>query len=118
MAQAEFEVALSAEGWSQQEMDDLRAMVIDIVELGNTHLKAKTTYSNALSRWNGGVSAKVGTLGAGFAIPNPTDLAGTGDLTKENLSSNLMAYVTTVQTLGTQAHLDNILPLVGSRNVS
>lgn len=118
MPRAEFEAALSVEGWSQQEMDDLRAMIFDAVQLGQTHLKAKTTYSNALSKWNSGVSAKVATLAAGFNIPNPTDLSGTGDLTKENLTDNLMAYVTTVQALGSQAHLDNILPLVGSENVS
>jgi len=118
MPRAEFEAALSVEGWTQQEMDDLRAMIIDAVKLGQTHLAAKTTYSNALSKWNTGVSAKVGTLAAGFSIPNTTDNSGTGDLTKENLSNNLMAYVTTVQTLGSQAHLDNILPLVGSENVS
>ncbi len=117
MAIAEFEAALTAESWTQQEMDDLRALITEIIELGNIHLKAKTTLSNAISRWNGGVSAKVGTLGAAFSIPNPTDLAGTGPIVKENLQSNLMAYVTTVQGLGTQAHLDNILPLVGSANV-
>ena len=118
MGLAEFETALSAEAWTQQEMDDLRAMIDEILELGIIHLKAKTTLAAAISRWNAGVSAKVGTLGAGFDIPNPTGLAGTGDLTKENLTSNLMAYVTTVQALGTQAHLDNILPLVGSANIS
>ena len=118
MAQSKFETALSAEGWTRQEMDDLRAMIGEVVALGQIHLTAKTTLSNAISRWNGGVSAKVASLGAGFDIPNPTDLAGTGDLSKENLTANLMSYVTTVQALGSQAHLDNILPLVGSENVS
>ena len=117
MAQAEFETALSAEGWTQQEMDDLRAMIGEIIAIGAIHITAKTALSAAVSRWNGGVSAKVSTLGAAFAIPNPTDLGGTSDLVKENLANNIMAYVTTVQELGSQAHLDNILPLVGSVNV-
>lgn len=117
MAQAEFEAALSAEGWTQEEMDDLRALMGEAVALADIHIKAKTSLSAALSRWNTGMSVKVGTLGAGFAIPNPTDLSGTASVTKENLSNNIMAYVTTVQALGSQGHLDNILPLVGSVNV-
>lgn len=118
MPRAEFETALSAESWTQQEMDDLRSMIGDIIALGQIHLTAKTNLANALARWNGGVSAKVGTLDALFEIPNPTDLSGTGDLTKENLTNNLMAYVTTANGLGTSGHLGNILPLVGSANVS
>ena len=117
MARAEFEAALSAEGWSQQEMDDLRATIGDIIALGGVHKQAKLDFAQALSRWNGGVSTKVGTLAALFAIPNPTDLSGTGDITKENITDNLMAYTTTINGLGTQAHLDNILPLVGSLNI-
>ena len=117
MSQAEFETALTAEGWDQQEMDDLRAAINDLIALGDIHRQAKLGFASAVSRWNAGVSAKVGTLGGGFNIPNPTDLAGTGDITKENLSNNLMAYATTVNGLGTAGHLDNILPLVGSVNV-
>ena len=117
MPRVEFEAALSAQGWSQAEMDELRAMVTEIVGLGQIHLQAKAQFAAAVSRWNGGVSAKVGSLAAAFAIPNPTDLAGTSDLVKENLVNNIMAYVSTVQGLGTQGHLDNILPLVGSVNV-
>ncbi len=117
MSQAEFETALTAESWTQQEMDDLRAMINDIVALGDIHRQAKLVFASAVSRWNASVSAKVGTLVAGFSIPNPTDLAGTGDITKENLSNNLMAYATTVNGLGTSGHLDNILPLVGSVNL-
>ena len=117
MPRAEFEAALTAESWTRQEIDDLRAMINDIVALGDIHRQAKLAFAQAVSRWNGGVSAKVASLAAEFNIPNPTDLAGTGDITKENLSNNLMAYATTVQALGSQGHLDNILPLVGSVNV-
>lgn len=112
-----FEDALAAEGWTQQEMDDLQAMIKEIVDLVSVHMQAKGNFAAAIARWNGGVSAKVATLGAGFEIPNPTDLAGTGPITKENLANNLMSYVATIQALGTQGHLDNILPLVGSVNV-
>lgn len=117
MPQAEFEAALSAEGWTQAEMDELRAMIQEVIGLRQIHLQAKANFAAAISRWNGGVSAKVATLTAAFAIPNPTDLAGTGDLVKENLANNIMSYVSTIQGLGTQAHLDNILPLVGSVNL-
>lgn len=117
MPRAEFETALSAEGWTQAQMDELRAMILEIVGLGQIHLQAKAQFAAAVSRWNGGVSAKVASLGAAFAIPNPTDLAGTSDLIKENLANNIMAYVSTIQGLGTQAHLNSILPLVGSVNL-
>lgn len=117
MSQAEFETALSGAGWTQAEMDELRAMILEIVGLGQIHLQAKAQFAAAITRWNGGVSAKVASLGASFAIPNPTDLAGTSDLVKENLANNIMAYVSTIQGLGTQGHLDNILPLVGSVNL-
>ncbi len=117
MARAEFETALTAAGWDQQEMDDLRATIIDLVSLGDIHRMAKGPCAQATSRWNGGVSAKVATLAANFMIPNPTDLAGTGDIEKENITSNLMFYNNEVQKLGAQANLDNILPLVGSVNI-
>ena len=117
MSRTEFETALSAEGWSQAEMDELRAMIFEIVDLGRIHLQAKAQFAAAVARWNSGVSAKVATLGAEFAIPNPTDLAGTSDLVKENLANNIMAYATTVYGLGTQEHLQCILPLVGSVNL-
>ena len=44
MPRSEFESALSGEGWTQQEMDDLRAMIIEIVGLRDIHIKAKTTF--------------------------------------------------------------------------
>lgn len=113
MALTEFETALSAEGWSQQEMDDLRSMIGEIITLREVYRMANMEFSAALSRWNGGVSAKVASLGALFAIPNPTDIAGANDIAKEVLANNLMAYVTTVEALGTQDHLNNILPLIG-----
>ncbi len=112
-----FEDALTDEGWTQQEMDELQAMLKEAVALVSVHKQAKAAFAAAVSRWNGGVSAKVATLGAGFEIPNPTDLAGTGPITKENLLNNIMSYVSTIQSLGSQGHLDNILPLVGSVNI-
>lgn len=118
MSLADFTTALQGESWSQDEIDDLAAMFTEIVALGDIHRQAKLHFSAALSRWNTGMSVKVASLDAGFSIPNPTDLAGTNPVTKESLTSNLMSYVTTVQGLGTQAHLDNILPLVGSVNIT
>ena len=117
MSQAAFKAALSAEGWSQEEMDNLWAMLVEISALGDIHKQAKLHFSAAISRWNTGISTQVATLPALFEIPNPLNLAGTQAITKENLTANLMAYATTVQSLGSQGHLDNILPLVGNVNV-
>jgi len=118
MSLADFETALTAEGWTQDEMDQLQALIGEIVALGDVHMQAKSTFASAVSRWNVDMSAKVATLPALYEIPNPTDLAGTQPITKENLSNNLMSYATTVDGLGTPAHLNNILPLVGSVNIS
>ena len=118
MSLAEFTTALEGEAWSQDEIDDLAGMISEIVALGDVHMQAKAHFSAAISRWNTGMSAKVGTLGAAFSIPNPTDLAGTNPIVKENLQNNLMPYASTIQALGSQGHLDNILPLVGSVNIS
>jgi hypothetical protein len=117
MSLEDFQTVLLAESWTQDEIDDLEALVKEIVALGDVHKQAKLHFSAALSRWNTGMSAKVGTLGAAFSIPNPTDLAGAQPIVKENLQNNLMAYVTTIQALGSSSHLDNILPLVGDVNV-
>jgi len=118
MSKAEFTAALTAESWTVDEQNELEAMLKEIVALGRIHTSAKLEFAAALSRWNTGMSTKVGTLGAAFEIPNPTDLAGTSPIVKENLQNNLMAYATTVQGLGTSGHLDSILPLVGSVNIS
>ena len=116
MSLADFTTALEGESWTQDEIDQLEALFKEIVALGDIHRQAKLHFASALSRWNTDMSAKVGTLPALFEIPNPTDLAGTQPVTKENLINNLMAYVTTIDGLGTVSHLNNILPLVGSVN--
>ena len=116
MAVAEFEAALSAEGWSQPEMDTLRQMIVEVTRLRDIYRLANLEFSAALAKWNDSMSAKVATLPAAFGIPNPTDLAGTNDIVKESLQLNIMAYVTTAESLGSQAHLQNIMPLIGSVN--
>ncbi len=72
----------------------------------------------AMSIWNGSVSALIATLDAGENIPNTTGLVGAGDVTKENLTNNLMAYVSAVAALTTQGHVDNMVPAAGAVNIS
>jgi len=117
MSLADFTTDLLNEGWTQDEIDDLAALFNEIVALADIYKQANLHFAASVSRWNTGMSAKVATLEAGFLIPNPTGLAGTNPVSKENLEANLMAYATTIHGLGTQSHLDNILPLAGSVNI-
>ena len=118
MGLAEFETAMIVgESWTQQQADNLRALISELIVLRDIHITAKTVAAAAVSRWNAGLDADVTALAALFNIPNPTDLSGTDDIVRENLINNLMSYITTVNGLGTQAHLDNLLPLVGSMNI-
>ena len=117
MSLADFTAALEGQSWTQDEIDQLEATMKEAVALGDVHRQAKLHFAAAKSRWDADMSAKVATLPALFEIPNPTGLAGTNPVTKENLANNIMAYVTTIEALGSQGHLDNILPLVGSVNI-
>lgn len=116
MSLAQLTSDLTGEGWTQQEINDLVSLIVEAVALRQVLSLARNDLSACLSRWNGGVSAKVASLPALFALSNPTNLAGTGPITKENLTNNLMAYVTTIQAMSSQAHLDNVLPLIGTVN--
>lgn len=104
--------ALSAE--DQSRIDNLlllvRPLQADILRLSR---KCEI----ALADWNSGASALVGTLDAGAEIPNVSGLGGARELTKENLTANLMAYVTTCGGFSTSSHIENMLPAAGSANI-
>ena len=71
----------------------------------------------AVADWNTGSSAIVSGLDALEEIPNSTGLSGARELTKENLTNNLMAYVTTCGGFSTSGHIQNMLPAAGATNI-
>ena len=100
-----------------QEQADIADMLVVVIPTSKAQLDIAGDADVALSRWNNGVSASVASLDPGEEIPNPTGLIGAGPVVKENLQNNIMAYITTLSGLNTQAHIDNITPIVGAQNV-
>ena len=124
MSEAAYDTWATANITEPDERDKLKALLLLVAPGSGEVYRLAKELAVAISLWNSSadgtaaVSAIVTALTAAEEIPNPTDLSGTGNIVRENLLNNIMSYVTTVQSLGTQAHLDNILPAAGSANVS
>ena len=117
MAQAAYDAWAAANITDPQEREDLKSLLMLVAPISGEIYRLAQRCDVALSLWNTGVSSVVAALPAATAVPNPTDLAGTGPVVKENLANNLMAYLTTVGGLNTSGHLDNIRPAAGTENV-
>jgi len=102
---------------SRTEKDQLQVFVHEVrVEVANIYNAAKSA-GVLESTWNNDMSTLVASLDANEVIPNTTGLAGARGITKENFANNLMAYVITTASMGSDAHRDNIVPPAGAINV-
>lgn len=77
----------------------------------NNHLQV------AFDMYWGQAKAVIDTLDAGVEIPNQSGLDGAEALTKEEVQDNLMAYITTVLSVNTTAHRQQIGKACGPVNM-
>ena len=105
------------DSWTAQEKADMADMLMVVIPLMLDMLTAGNHGDSALSRWNSGLSTLVANLTPGEMIPNPTGLPGAGPVDPVNLANNIMAYVTTLAGMNSQAHIDNVVPVVGAQSV-
>lgn len=102
---------------TQDQKDDIQGLLLIVRPAQGDILRLARALQPVMSLWNGGVSSLVSSLEVAENIPNTTSLVGADSVTRENLLNNLMAYVTAVAALSTQAHVDNMTPAAGAPNL-